>query len=588
MSLNTLETSYVNGQVVDASHINELTLSLLGQFVGRDSNGVPTPSQSLGTLAIPWGNLYAEGVILNGLALDVSQITALPNRIVSGKTRSLSGQPDFLRALGSSLEVNILGASTDLILSINNNAVSVSSDLLKSGLSPAPSTNNTADINDTAILNDLYAGEEDASINELTIDAVGSEITSLVGELVAFKTPTGEIFKGYLKSTTKITNVFRGFYFDSSGNPIVRGNLSNNDTITLMKLGWLFLEDNGTTIDVTYKTPSISYEAPNSPSTGDYWYDISNQVWKRYSGASWEIINRILIGEFVSDDTNTIASRSYDFSNSFDNFNNIETQIDSTEIVSTKSFNSRCNVYGTQVEINETQVKWNITTDLETGLIEASDTLYYLYVSTNGQSIISDKRPYLRHDLKGYYHPYHNYRCIGAVYNDVSNDLILTDNTLFNTVMKEKIVLLEDRKTSGVGGGNTAASTTTTRDLNYISNSTLFTRLNSNQFSLIEGVYKLEGSCPAFQVDQHQAFIYNLTTSNYDADGSGEYIETGNMIGTNRSFIDSILVVKKYGLFELRHFTSDSITNGFGVPTGTGSSPQNHEKYSSLKITKIK
>lgn len=422
MSTNTLAT-YSNGDIIDASHPNEITLALKGELVGRNSNGIPTPSQSLGTLAIPWGNVYADGLILNGLAVDTSQITSLPNRVVSGQTRSFSSMPDFLRANGAALEFDVLGATVDLVLSINNTAVSVSSDLNKTGITAAPSTNNTADINDTNISNDLFAGESDEGINELTIDAVGTEVSARVGQIVAFRTPTGEIFRGLLKDSTTITNVFRGFYFNSSGNPIERGNLSNNDTITLMNIGFVFIEDNGTTVDVSYRTPSISYNAPTSPQTGDYWFDISNQVWKRYSGTTFEIINRILVGEIVSDDTNTIASRSLDFSNPYNDFSNIDVDIQTSEIVESRLKSNVVNVYGTQIQIDFNKIQWNITTDLETGLIEAPDTKYFLYLSDEGQTVISDQKPFLRNDLKGKYHPYHSWRCVGEIYNDSSSDI---------------------------------------------------------------------------------------------------------------------------------------------------------------------
>jgi len=421
MSLNTLETAYVNGQIIDASHVNELTLSLLGSFVGRDSSGIPSPSQSLGTLALPWGNLYADGIILDGAAIDTSQIVSLPNRVVSGKTRTLSNAPDFLRANGAALSFGILGASDNLVLSINNAAVSISTDITKTGVTAAPSSNNTATVNDTLISNDLYIGEDERNI---TIDAVGSEISSKVGQVAAFQTPTGEIFKALIRDATTLSNVYRGFYIDETGAAIKRANLSNNDTLTMLKIGWVFAEDNGTTVDVSYTTPVVSYSAPDSPSTGDYWFDVSNAVWKRYSGASFEIINRMLIGEIVSDDTNTIATRAADFSKSYSEQNNVSLVLSSNEIIESKDLSGRVSVYGNEIIFDNTKLVWNITTDLESGLTETSSTYYQLYVSDEGQTFISDQRPHDRKDLKGKYHPYESWRFIGECFNDSSNDII--------------------------------------------------------------------------------------------------------------------------------------------------------------------
>lgn len=457
MSLNTLETAYANGDVIDASHINELTLAILGQFVGRDVTGVPTPNQSLGTLALPWGNLYASGVILDGLALDTSLITSLPNRIVSGKTRALSSMPDFLRADGAALAFDILGTDVDLVLAINNVATSIATDLNKSGIVAAPAANNTATINDTDIVNDLYAGESDAAINEIIIDAVGSEVSALVGQIVAFKTPTGEIFQGFLETATKITNVFRGFYFDSSGNGISRGVLSNNDVITLMAISWVFVEDNGTTVDVSNVTPSVSFQAPLSPTTGQYWFDISNQVWKRYSGTSFDIINRILIGQVVADDLAVIGARSEDISNSYSNYNNIKVENFSGEIIKSSDQSARVSVYGSEVAIDKTKLTWNITTDLESPAVEAANTDYYLYISVEGQEIMSNIKPYYRADIKGYYHPYHSHRCVGVAFNDSSSDLTLEMWQRFFTASKvSEVEYVELNTLNGRGTVNTA------------------------------------------------------------------------------------------------------------------------------------
>ena len=436
MSINTLETSYANGQVVDASHINELTLALLGVMVGRNTSGIPTPSQNLGSLAIPYGNFYADGIILGGFALDVSQVTAAPNRIVSGKTRALSSSPDFLRANGSALEFDVLGLTKDLVLTINNTATSVVTDITKTGLSAAPAANNTAAVNDTTMTNDLYAGEFDAEIPDIIIDAALSEVTSLVGQTVAFKTPTGEIFTGFLKSTILITNVFRGYYFDDTGSPIVRGNLSNNDVLTLMKIGWVFVEDNGTTVDVTNLTPVYDFTAPSGPSTGQYWFDISSQVWKRFSGVTFEIIDRILIGHVISDATNTIAQRANDFSNQFRELNNVELEIDTVEIIKSKSEYQRVNVYGTELKIDGTKLSWNITTDLASPLSESASTYYTVYLTDKGEEVLDFERAYWRADLRGWYHPYHSWLKIGEIRNDSSSDIVrVGDNFSSSTVL---------------------------------------------------------------------------------------------------------------------------------------------------------
>lgn len=420
MATNTLNTTYVNGDVIDSSHLNELTLTLLGDFVGRNTSGVPSVGKNLGTLALPWGNVYAQGIVLNGLSLDTSQITSLANRIVSGKTRALSQQPDFITPNGAELSFILKGATTNLVLSINNVATTVSTDITKTGITAAPSTNNTCQVNKAGLSNDKYFGEYKDGI--LPLDTMGSEISALVGQVIALKNGT-EIMIGYLKSTTALTSVYRGYFFDSSGNPLTRQNLSDNTVLTLLKLGWVFVENNGTTVDVSYKTPVTAYVAPTSPAAGDYWFDMTNQVWKRYNGASWDIINRMLVGVVASDSTNTIAARSFDFYKAFSDFNNVELEIFSTEIVRSTNLQNRVSVYGTEIQTSNALLNWNITTDLESPQTEAVSTPYFLYLTTEGKQVMSNERPYDRKDLKGLYHPYHSWRCIGYVKNNASSNI---------------------------------------------------------------------------------------------------------------------------------------------------------------------
>jgi len=421
MSTNTLETAYVNGQVIDASHVNELTQSLLGSVVGRNTSGVATTGQSLGTAALPWGNIYATGLILNGSSVDVSTIVSPANRVVSGKVRSTSNLPQFIAPAGSGngASFTVEGATTNLVYVVNGTSVTMSSDVVKSSLTTAPSSNNTCLVNDTSMSNDKYAGEDNEGI---TVDAMGSEITALIGQVAAFKIGTSEIMLAYVKSATRLENVYRGFFMDDSGDPIVRENLSNNDTITLMSLAWVFAEDNGTTVDVTYTTPVYNYSAPSSPSTGDYWYDISNATWKRYNGVSFEVIDRTLIGMAVLDDTDCIAARSIDTYAQFSDLNSINLQRQSAEIIESEDDNNVVNVYGVEISQRFDKLEWNITTDLASGLTEANSTVYYLYITDEGERVIDTEKPHLREDLRGYYHPFNSWRCVGTCYNGGGGD----------------------------------------------------------------------------------------------------------------------------------------------------------------------
>ena len=58
MGTSTLQTAYLNGQIIDASHINEVTQAIIGTFIGRDSGGAAVAGNSLGSVDYPWGDIW--------------------------------------------------------------------------------------------------------------------------------------------------------------------------------------------------------------------------------------------------------------------------------------------------------------------------------------------------------------------------------------------------------------------------------------------------------------------------------------------------------------------------------------------------
>jgi hypothetical protein len=383
MAETNISADKTTGQVIEAEHVNELKNAMVTVFSGRDSSGTVTAGQQLGSATYPWGLAYINSMIVNGSLIDFSALTTESNIIQSGKTRTTSDLPDFIRAAGSTNSATIQGATTNLITVVNGTTQTVSTDETISSLTTASSgAASECLINDATFADQLdtkYSGGEKDSI---TVDTMGANISAKIGEYVCLKA-SSEYMLAYVESATELTNIKRGFFFDSSGNPIVRETLSNNDTLSLMSLGWVFLED-ATTFDVTYNAPVYDYAQPTSPATGDYWFDLQNKQWRRYNGADFVVINRTLIGLVI-----IVISI---------NANTLEQRI--------------------------SKVEYNITTDLDSGVSETSSTTYYLYISQDGQNIISDERPYdFNPKLQGYYHPYQTWRCVGSFFNDGSSNI---------------------------------------------------------------------------------------------------------------------------------------------------------------------
>lgn len=433
MGLNTLTTRNAGDTILD-TFFNDFNTALGGDFVGRNTAGVPTSGQNLGTNAIPWGTIRTNSLVVDGQTVDPASITVPPNRVISGKVRATSNQPAFITPNGAALSLVIAGGTTNLVLDINGTSVTVSTDITKSALTAAPSSNNTALVNDTeaADQHDTRLWGENEHRKVITIDTIGSAISALNGKFAAFKIDNGadtEYFLALVDTTNnRLLKCQRGYFYDPSENPINPIVFSDGDTITLMKLGFIFVENNGTTVDVTYNVPHFGSESPSSPVTGDYWYDLTNNLWKRYDGASFQIINRTLVGLFVNDTTACVAARCVDFYAKYQAKNTIAVEIFSDEIVRGSKQGQVVNVAGNEFHFDKTLLNWNITTDFASAAdmydaTEQSSRLYYLYVKDTGEAILSDIPPYFRYDLEGRYHRHNPWRCVGIMYNNASGDI---------------------------------------------------------------------------------------------------------------------------------------------------------------------
>lgn len=345
------------------------------------------------------------------------------NRLVSGRTRSASDAfPIFLQPHGTNATVTLKGLTTAFVARIDGTAYTISTDVALTGLSLAPSSNNTCTTNDAALVTDKYAGELDATIPTITVTSMGTEITALVGKWVAFKHGATEYFTAFVKSTTQLTNAKRGFFFDSADSPVVRIGLSNSVTITLLKMHWVFLQTVGT-LTSTQNNPIWAFDQPTSPASGDYWFDLDNLTWKKYNGSSWEAANAILIGVAVTDTSGCKVARSFEFFAPYKILNTITLEkIDNNTIRSTAR-RAIFDVAGTTYRWDHDFVTWDTTNDLAGGVTDAVSTTYYVYVSENGDTYLDTEKPYdRRHDLLGKYHPYHNWRAVGQVSNDGSSN----------------------------------------------------------------------------------------------------------------------------------------------------------------------
>ncbi len=459
MGSNNLDQ--VTGGTLDEDSINQVIDALIEEVVPRDASGVPTHrGGDLGTPAIQWDRLFAQRIFLRGIELGGDPEKNLPNEVISGAIRSTSNQPQYLDPSNSNANFTVLATATDLEVDINQALVTVTADITAAA-TLAPGSNNTCLVDDTTA--DANAetrtwGEVLGEKESITIDTAGSEITNRVGQFAAFKQGTTEYFMAYIESSTKLSRCYRGFFYDSSGNPFNRLTFVNNDTITLMALNWVFLEDDGATVSVITTTPTWSQAEPSSPATNDRWYDLENQVWKKYNGSAFVQSDETWIGWVVADSTKAVAARCREFAANYKRDNSIVLGNLTNATVEVDRVFSHIRIGNRDIEFGLTRPVWNMANDLAASTemynsTEQASRRYYFYISDVGKPIISDIEPYWRGDWQGYFHPHNTWRCVGYARNNASSNLIY-----FSSFPG----LYEDRQKDVVSAASTALGTVST------------------------------------------------------------------------------------------------------------------------------
>lgn len=366
-----------------------------------------------------------------GSALDSAGLLK-DNRIVSGKLDSFE-QPQWLRAEGSSNQVNLDATVTDFQTFINGQQVTFDTDLSFTGLSLAPAANNTALVADPNI-----AGADDTKLlgernSQIPIGTIGTEISSRNGQLAGFKVNNGvddEFFIAQVDTSATIPNLknaFRGYFFDSAGLSVPRITINDTDVITLMRLTWIFAKNLGGTksLDATLNQPFVQADTPSSPGSGDYWFDLNTSEWKKFTGALFEVQDAIFVGFCIQDDTNTIASRSTDLTKAYSDINTLCLSILNTNQVRSKFQSVNVNAYGNNIFFEKAYATWSMPGDLDSGESESPSTKYYVYLTVDGDMKLSTIPPHDRsEDLFGEYHPSRPYRAIGSILNDGSSDIV--------------------------------------------------------------------------------------------------------------------------------------------------------------------
>lgn len=340
------------------------------------------------------------------------------NSVPATRIESISS-PSYVNILtpnGSTTTVTLKGSTNNITYYINGVRYELTTDVILSGLSTAPTTGNTASSNDTlssATHASTYISEHNTT---WTLASVGANITSQAGLYQAYKVVRGgvtEYFTAYYNPTgTLLEKGQRGKFFLSTGLPSSRTQVNTGDTVTLQKLAWLFLVNDGS-LTVTYNTPVWSFSAPTTPGIGDYWFDMVTTTWKVYSALGYNESNAVYVGQAVIDGTACVAARSQEPYRVYSTLNNFDITVstDSLALVP-RQLQSSLSVYGSTHYFGAKTERWDAASIDGGGTLGAN--IWYAYVKETADFVLSGLAPHDRRgDLGGYYHPSHSWRCVG-------------------------------------------------------------------------------------------------------------------------------------------------------------------------------
>lgn len=372
-----------------------------------------------------------------GSAISLAQANTLLNlaaNIPSNRIDSGAALP--LVASATLNSITLKGSVTSLQFHVSGQSFTVSTDVTFSGLTLGSAANSSkALVNDVSLTAQLSSMTQGENGTVITFDTdgthTGTDITARLGKVSAFRIVHGgntEYFLATVASATTLADARRGYFFNSSGNPIPRIAIADEDVITLMQLAYVFVTSGGA-LAVTYNAPTYSSVQPAIAFAGDYWFNLTTQVWMSFNGSAWVVANATFLGLAIQDSVKTVGTRTTEFFAGYSALNTIVlTLLDSTH-VGVAVIGEEISVAGQVFSWPTTIPVWASTGQFAPGASLLPNTTYYAYVTNTGALLLDTIPPYDRtKDLLGLYHPNNTWRAVGFFSTD-GGSLFLTPSS---------------------------------------------------------------------------------------------------------------------------------------------------------------
>lgn len=142
------------------------------------------------------------------------------------------------------------------------------------------------------------------------------------------------------------------------------------------------------------------------------------------------------------------------------------------------------------------------------------------------------------------------------------------------------VAIIEDQKAQNTAGGNFASAADRTRVLNTLvynrntavslAGGTTGIGGTATQFVLPAGSWEIIWSAPAYKVDQHQSFLFNVTGAAEVKRGTSSFSLSSAENSVSRSIGATQVTIAVPTTYEIRHRCSTTSGTGFGVVANFG------------------
>lgn len=141
---------------------------------------------------------------------------------------------------------------------------------------------------------------------------------------------------------------------------------------------------------------------------------------------------------------------------------------------------------------------------------------------------------------------------------------------LTDAILQPPLVLVEEQQASGTAGGTFTAGAWQTRLLNTkVADTAGIATLSANEIELPVGEYVARANAAAFEVNQHQIRLYNVTGAATLMNGTSENCLAAGV--QTRSFLEGSFALATPSTIALQHYCNTTkAASGFGGPCSFG------------------